>query len=142
MQPPTDGVMSVAVQQSHDAVWVYIELSEVTKHVLEDSDALKTVVDEFMMDRSEQLAADIAFYKKLYKDDTEKRQEAIRDSTKALTAPLPIYLRDLLRNPYGHRIKNTVEAVAYVDHLKKVVLPKVKAAIEGHLRPKTETFQL
>jgi hypothetical protein len=142
MPPIKDGLMSVGIQQTDEAVWLYIEVSEVTKHILSQTDAGLTTVDETNPDRTEYLEKDIAFYKRLYHDDPQKRDEAIRSARKMYTAPIPVLLKEILRDPYRHPVKNTVEAVEYVAHLKKSVLPRAKAAIEAHLRPKTETFQL
>ena len=54
MAPIKDGVMSVAIKQIDDVVLVYIQLSEVTKHILSDSHALEIRVDEIQLNSSEQ----------------------------------------------------------------------------------------
>jgi hypothetical protein len=146
MTLPTTGTISVAFEQTEDSVWVWIDLSETTKHILSDAKALDTPVDEFYLgDKSgelRQMLRDIddleetRFYTKRDKED-EKRKR-----TEQWNAPQYITLREILANPHRHYEPDPQRRLEYLDKLKNKILPKVKSIVEGHSQSKSGSFEL
>jgi hypothetical protein len=146
MTVPSPGNISVAFHQTDDAVWVWINLSETTKHILSDAKALETPVDEFHLDGTSSIlrkmlndiddTPEMLHYTKRDKED-EKRQRI-----EEWNRPQYITLREILANPFRHYETNPQRRLEYLDKLKTKILPKVKTIIEGHSRPKTESFEL
>jgi hypothetical protein len=123
---------------------VYIQLSEVTKHILSESRSLETRVDEIHIDMSDRLreherlidSLDERFVSKREKEDDKRKLAA------QFAEPTYITLGGMLADPYRHYVKNPQEAVEYIDKLKTKILPKVKSIIESHSVPKSESFEL
>ena len=140
MAPPSEGTMSVGLQQTQNFVWVWILLTETTKQTL--SNVMQEPVDELEIDMSDALREHIRMIKQQVPEDSYERQDEIRKITELFNEPHYVTLEQILAFPYRHPAASAQEAADYIARLKDKILPKVKAMIEAQSNSKTQTFQL
>ncbi len=148
MTPPRDGTMSVAIEKTHNAVWIWILLTETTKQTLamvlkepvdqypKDMDQARLRYDEFIRDIDNIWANNDKNTRAMYHD------KYALEGKKLYLTPSYIFLREMLKSPFRYDVKSAQEAADYVERLKTNVLPKIKSMIEAQSRPSTEQFEL
>lgn len=150
MSPPQDGGMSVGIAQADDAVWVWILITETTKHAL--SQVMQEPIDHYPLDlelanqRVREYTRETDRIGPLSTDTKEqweyKRTNDLAFAKKTFLTPRPILLRELLANPFRYPVSSAHAAAEYVERCETKILPKIKTMIEAQSRPKTETFEL
>jgi len=146
MTVPAAGNITVAFQQTDDAVWVWIDLSETAKHILSDAQALNIPVDEYYLNsKSEELRKMLRDIDDLEESEfythRDKKEEKLR-RTEQWNAPQYVTLREILANPHRHYERDPQKRLEYIEKLKNKILPKVKSIIEGHPHSKSGSFEL
>jgi hypothetical protein len=142
MPPITDGVMSVAIKRKETIVLVFIQFSEVNKHILSDSRALEIPVDEYKYDRSDEIEDSMQEIYKIKSMSKEKKDQWRRETVELYSEPIKITLGQMLADPYKRGFESQHEAIEYIEKLKTQILPKMKKIIEANSRPDVETLEL
>jgi hypothetical protein len=140
MPPITDGVMSVAIKRKETIVLVFIQFSEVNKHILSDSRALEIPVDEYKYDRSDEIEDSMQEIYKIKSMSKEKKDQWRRETVELYSEPIKITLGQMLADPYKRGFESQHEAIEYIEKLKTQILPKMKKIIEANSRPDVETL--
>ena len=156
---PSKGNISVGYKHIDDAVYVWIELSEVDKQVLSQAQLLDTTVDE--IEDAKAIQEQVNSYSEIMDETTERidaqlsaklrgrldytpkeRRTKLDEYRQELVDKNSVSLRDILSNPYRRAVTTPAEAAAYIEKLKTKILPKVKSLIETHSSPLSGSFDL
>lgn len=150
---PTKGNIGVAIAQSTNNVWVWIELTEQDKQLLTEAGALDVVVGH-LLDK-EGLKEAAQSYGDAYREtdanisrlsglpipedwDTPSASELHKQALK----DYEITVRMLLENPFRKFIRNNQEAAAFKERLKDEIFPKLKSLLTQASKGTSESFTL